>query len=93
MDDFQKKLHLINAKKEDLKKKSKDEQRNLLGRTLMPKVDQIIAHKDLAGKITGMIVDLNQFSVDEIIAMMNNESQLKQRIIEAEDLLIKNQGK
>ena len=75
------------AKKGDLATKGKEEQWKLLGSVLAPKVGATISQKQFTNKITGMIIDLSQFSLDEILAMMGNEQQLRKRILEAEELL------
>ncbi len=42
----------------------------------------------MAPKITGMIIDLEIFEVDEIVELLGNEEELMNRVKEAEDLII-----
>jgi len=41
----------------------------------------------IAPKITGMLIDFDVFEVADILEFLENESQLKDRIKEAEDLI------
>lgn len=59
---------------------------------MFPKISQVISSShpessQLVPKITGMLIDLEVFEVEEIIAYFNDSKQLRERIAEAQELL------
>ena len=62
-----------------------DKQRCYLGELLYPLVQKNLsdAKKNLAPKITGMLIDLTVLEVSEILEQIYNEDVLKSRIAEA----------
>lgn len=77
---------------EAFKAQSQDLQRKILGEQLFPKISQVISSShpessQLVPKITGMLIDLEVFEVEEIIAYFNDSKQLRERIAEAQELL------
>lgn len=83
-----KKLDLDMIKKNiaNFKAMKADEKRNILGELLYPKVlGQIGAH--LAPKITGMLVDFEVMSEEEILEAIEDGEVLRQRISEAREAL------
>jgi len=40
-----------------------------------------------AAKVTGMLVDFDNFEVNEIIDLLENDEELNERVKEAEDLI------
>ncbi len=75
----------------DLDNKTKEELRPVLGEPIYKKVPRLMTLEDngnrLAAKITGMLIDFDVFEVEEIFKMIDDESVLAERILEAEDLI------
>jgi len=67
----------------------KEKQRRLLGEALFPLINKF-ATADYAPKITGMLIDFDVFEVSEIIEFIENEEVLKERVVEAEELIRNN---
>ena len=66
---------------------SKEEQRTILGELLFPSVSKYAKQADLAPKITGMLIDFEVFEIQEIIEFLESEENLKERVVEAEELI------
>jgi hypothetical protein len=60
-----------------------------LGELLYPSVVKYAKSNDLAPKITGMLIDFEVFEISEIIEFLESEDNLKDRVIEAEELILK----
>jgi polyadenylate-binding protein len=79
-------LEMIKKNLANFKSMKADEKRNILGELLYPKVlGQIGTH--LAPKITGMLVDFEVMTEEEILDAIEDEGVLKQRITEAREAL------
>lgn len=63
-----------------------EEKRNILGEFLYPKVLKEIGN-NLAPKITGMLVDFEVMTEEEIVEAIEDDSILRQRINEAKEAL------
>lgn len=61
-------------------------QRQILGELLYPKVLERASPK-LAPRITGMLVDFEVLTIQDIIEMLENQNLLEERIQEAKELL------
>lgn len=72
---------------DDFLKLEADKQRNILGELLYPK---IVAHSgnQYAPKITGMLVDFDVLTVQDILEMLEDDQILEERIQEAKDLIL-----
>ena len=57
---------------------------------LFPRVEKFSTDQSRTPKITGMLVDFDVFEVNEILEFLENDSVLKERVAEAEDLISKN---
>lgn len=71
------------------KEASVDVQRSTLGEMIMPEVVKFCDEefKSSAAKITGMLIDFTVFQVEDILDMLDNPSDLIERISEAQNLL------
>lgn len=58
-----------------------------MGELLYPFVTKYAKQIDLAPKITGMLIDFDVFEIQEIIEFLESEENLKDRVIEAEELI------
>jgi len=83
-----KKLDLATIRKnwDNFKSLKPEEKRNILGEFLYPKVLKEIGNS-LAPKITGMLVDFEVMTEEEIVEAIDDESILRQRINEAKEAL------
>jgi glutathionylspermidine synthase len=45
--------------------------------------------KDIAPKVTGMLIDLKQTTVENILKMLDNEALLKEKVEEAVNMIQK----
>lgn len=83
-----KKLDLATIRKnwENFKSLKPEEKRNILGEFLYPKVLKEIGN-NLAPKITGMLVDFEVMTEEEIVEAIDDDSILRQRINEAKEAL------
>ena len=76
--------------KDDLKdflKLEPEKQRNILGELLYPKILRR-SRPEHAPKITGMLVDFEVLSVQDILEMLENDNILGERIDEAQELIM-----
>lgn len=73
---------------EDFLKKDLEFQRNYLGTILYPLVLER-AGNDLAPKITGMLIDFENFSVADILELIDSPTGLADAIQEATAIIIK----
>mgnify|MGYP003879850419 FL=1 len=63
-----------------------EKQRNILGEILFPKV-MGMAGSELAPKITGMLVDFDVLTIQDIIELLEDPAILQERIEEARELI------
>lgn len=73
---------------EDFLKNDTDYQRNYLGTLLYPMVVNRIG-SELAPKITGMLIDFDNFSVSDILELIDSETALTEAISEAKNVILK----
>jgi len=59
----------------------------MLGELLYPLVKELAKNKELAPKITGMLIDFDVFDVSDIIELLESKQSLVERIEEAENLI------
>ena len=64
---------------------NKQQQRNILGEMFFPVVHKI--SPKYAPKITGMLIDLDVSSIEDILNLLKNETILRERVSNAETLL------
>ena len=70
----------------------KERQNNILGNLMYHKVvESEMASKELAPKITGMLIDLDILDISEIIEIMENRESLRERINEALEVINSNE--
>jgi len=58
----------------------------LIGEYLYPRVEKLVAKDELTGKITGMILEMDNA---ELLEIMENMDSLKMKVEEAQDVLEK----
>jgi len=63
-----------------------EKQRSHLGEILYPSVKNFTT-AELAPKVTGMLIDLDVFEVQEILEFLENDEMLQERVKEAEELI------
>lgn len=71
-----------------------DKKRNILGEMIYPQIEKELntnkqQYQGFAGKIAGMLIDLDVFEINDIIEMIENTHELSERIDEAISLLQK----
>ena len=88
------KPQLIRANMDKFLSLPQDNQRAQLGELIMPLVSRYCDEefKLEAAKITGMLIDFSVFQVDDILEMLENPTELIERIKEAQNLLQSNTG-
>lgn len=69
------------------KAKSLTEQKNILGNIMYQKVVEICTDKSQVPKITGMLIDLDVLSIEEIIEILETKPLLLERIEEAQKII------
>lgn len=79
-------LETIEANLQNFKALKQDEQRNVLGELLYPHVLNTVG-REFAPKITGMLVDFDVMTVEEILDAIKDQDVLKQRVAEAKEAL------
>jgi len=79
-------LATIRQNWDNFKSMKAEDKRNVLGEFLYPRVEKITG-RTLAPKITGMLVDFEVMTEDEIVEAIEDENTLKQRIQEAKEAL------
>lgn len=67
----------------EFEKYSNDEKKNVLGNMMYNKVNELHPPADLIPKITGMLIDLEVLSIQEIIEILENSDLLAERMHEA----------
>jgi polyadenylate-binding protein len=88
-----KKLDLATIRKnwDNFKNLKADDKRNVLGEFLYPRVEKEIG-RNLAPKITGMLVDFEVMTEEEIVEAIEDDVILRQRIQEAKEALDEAEG-
>jgi RNA recognition motif-containing protein len=84
-------LATIRGNWENFKALKAEDKRNVLGEFLYPRVEKITG-RTLAPKITGMLVDFEVMTEEEIVEAIEDENTLKQRIQEAREALDEAEG-
>jgi len=84
-------LATIRSNWDNFKKMKPEDKRNVLGEFLYPRVEKFIG-RNLAPKITGMLVDFEVMTEEEIIEAIEDENILGQRIQEAKEALDEAEG-
>lgn len=75
---------------EEFKAMDTNKQRAQLGEIMFPKISKTLAIKgnnDIIAKITGMLIDLDVFEVQDVLDMARDENILREKIQEAIDML------
>lgn len=62
---------------------SNDEKKNILGNMMYNKVNELSPPTDLIPKITGMLIDLEVLTIEEIIEILEKKDLLQERMNEA----------
>ncbi|KAL4511700.1 hypothetical protein ABPG72_012545 [Tetrahymena utriculariae] len=67
---------------EDLKDKTDEQKKQILGKPLIEKITQLLPEnqKILAPKVTALLLDFEIYEPEEVIAMLNSEEELKENI-------------
>lgn len=63
-----------------------DAQRTILGELMMPNVSKFC--KEDVAKITGMLIDFSVFQVEDILDLLENPTDLFERVQEAQALIL-----
>lgn len=68
---------------------TQNEQKNLMGTLMYSKILGVLgsAQQGLVPKITGMLIDLEVLSIDEIIEILTDDALLRERIEEAQAII------
>lgn len=59
----------------------------MLGNIIYPLVNNLLKDPELTSKVTGMLIDLEVLEPDEIIAIIEDKNDLKERVSEAIQLI------
>lgn len=85
-------VEYLKTHKDEFMTFDKDRQNNILGNLMYHKVvESGLASKELAPKITGMLIDLDILDISEIIEIMENKESLIERINEALEVINSNE--
>lgn len=85
-------VEYLKSHKDEFMGYDKDRQNNILGNLMYHKVvESNMASKELAPKITGMLIDLDILDITEIIEIMENKDSLLERIQEALEVINSNE--
>jgi len=76
----------LKDKLDDFLKLDSDKQRNILGELLYPKILGV-AGPTFAPKITGMLVDFEVLTIQDILELLEDQNTLNERIAEAQELI------
>ena len=80
-------IEWVLSNKAEFAKQGVDQQKRTLGAILYPLVEKKVSDKTLTPKVTGMLIDLEVLTVDEIIETITNPKELADRIQEAVQLI------
>jgi len=75
---------------ESFMKRELDYQRTILGTLLYPLVQKKVENIDFAPKITGMLIDFENFGVPDILEFIENDQSLDKVIEEAQTVIMSN---
>lgn len=85
-------LDYLKSHKDEFMGFDKERQNNILGNLMYHKVmESGLSNKDLAPKITGMLIDLDILDIAEIIEIMENKESLNERVNEALEVINSNE--
>lgn len=85
-------VEYLKSHKDEFLTYDKERQNNILGNLMYHKVvESGLASKELAPKITGMLIDLDILDITEIIEIMENKESLIERINEALEVINSNE--
>lgn len=85
-------LEYLKTHKDEFMGFDKERQNNILGNLMYHKVmESGLSNKDLAPKITGMLIDLDILEITEIIEIMENKESLNERVNEALEVINSNE--
>lgn len=85
-------LEYLKNHKDEFMTYEKERQNNILGTLMYHKVvESGLANKEVAPKITGMLIDLDILDINEIIEIMENKESLEERINEALEVINTNE--
>jgi len=85
-------LEYLRSHKDEFMGFDKERQNNILGNLMYHKVmESGLSKKDLAPKITGMLIDLDILDITEIIEIMENKESLNERVNEALEVINSNE--
>lgn len=85
-------LEYLKSHKSEFLGYDKERQNNILGNLMYHKVmESGLSNKDLAPKITGMLIDMDILDLTEIIEIMENKESLNERVSEALDVINTNE--
>ena len=85
-------LDYLKSHKDEFMGFDKERQNNILGNLMYHKVmESGLSNKDLAPKITGMLIDLDILDISEIIEIMENKESLNERVNEALEVINSNE--
>jgi len=82
----------LRANEEEFEQLPQNDQKIILGNTLYPKIKQIINDDNVVPKVTGMLVDLECLSTQDIRNMIESYDELKTRVAEALEIIAENNG-
>eukprot|EP00331_Platyophrya_macrostoma_P014649 CAMPEP_0176475568 /NCGR_PEP_ID=MMETSP0127-20121128/43677_1 /TAXON_ID=938130 /ORGANISM="Platyophrya macrostoma, Strain WH" /LENGTH=641 /DNA_ID=CAMNT_0017871175 /DNA_START=60 /DNA_END=1985 /DNA_ORIENTATION=+ len=77
----------LKDKLDDFMKLEPEKQRNILGELLYPKILGV-AGPTFAPKITGMLVDFDVLTIQDILELLEDQATLNERISEAQELIM-----
>lgn len=85
-------LEYLKVHKDEFLTYDKERQNNILGNLMYHKVmESGLSNKELAPKITGMLIDLEILDIAEIIEIMENKESLNERVNEALEVINSNE--
>jgi len=82
----------LRANEEEFERLPQNDQKIILGNTLYPKIKQIVGDDNVVPKVTGMLVDLECLSTQDIRNMIESYDELKTRVNEALEIIAENNG-
>lgn len=89
-------LEWIKNNMEQFAKMDEKSQKNTLGTLMYPMIKEIVQNKgysqDLTPKVTGMLIDFEVLTMEDVISSLSNNTLLIERTVEAVDL-IQNENK
>jgi len=80
-------INWVLANRNEFNKFTDERKKKTLGSILYPLIEKEVKNENLTPKVTGMLIDLDVLTPDEIIETITNPVELKERIKEAVDLI------